>query len=217
MSEPNSTAKHGVNSICDGWGHEAFPFHAAGEHKTGQCNASDTDKDAGSGSGLVGQWITDLPQDLTSDDDFSTAIVRYRNVPNEMTRDAIIKTSMTCRVMCGLRKKMAAMAPHSQTLNCAKAASCICHIAKLKYSSKIQGANEISKCMFEILSERNCKPVNETMAWSSSHRCRLPWHLRTWVQRLHLTLYSTSHHQHPIRHLWVAELLRQAIHWTVGR
>jgi len=104
---------------------EAFPFHAAGEHKTGQCSAGNTDEDAGSGSRLVGQWITDLPQDPTADgdDDFSTAIVRNRNAPNEMTRDAVIKMSMTCSTMCGLRKKMTATAPHSQTLNCAKADS----------------------------------------------------------------------------------------------
>jgi len=118
---------------------EAFPFHAAGEHKTGQCSAGNTDEDAGSGSRLVGQWITDLPQDPTADgdDDFSTAIVRNRNAPNEMTRDAVIKMSMTCSTMCGLRKKMTATAPHSQTLNCAKADSCVFHVAKLKHSSKI--------------------------------------------------------------------------------
>jgi hypothetical protein len=81
-----------------------------------------------------GHQQTALPQGLTVVD-FSTTRVRNRNEPKEMKRDVVIKISMACSVMFGLRKKMTAMAPDCHTFSCAKAASCICDVAKIDYSS----------------------------------------------------------------------------------
>jgi hypothetical protein len=64
-------------------------------------------------------------------DGFSTQTrVSNRNEPKEMNRAVAIKISMACSVILGLKKKMTAMAPDCQTINCAKAASCICHFSR---------------------------------------------------------------------------------------
>jgi hypothetical protein len=52
-----------------------------------------------------------------------------------MERDVVIKLSMACSVMFGLRKKITAMAPDCHTFSCAKAASCICDVKKIDYLS----------------------------------------------------------------------------------
>lgn len=72
-----------------------------------------------------------LPQEDLTVDGFWMTIVRKRNAPHETKRVVIIRMSMACSVMLGLKKKTMATAAHSQTLNCAKAASCACHVAKL--------------------------------------------------------------------------------------
>ena len=54
------------------------------------------------------------------------------NGPKEMKRAVVIKISMACSVMFGLRKKMTALAPDCHTFICAKAASCICHVVKIE-------------------------------------------------------------------------------------
>jgi len=70
-----------------------------------------------------------------------------------MKRAVVIRISMACSMMFGLKKKMTATAAHSQTLNCAKAASCVCHIAKLKYLSKTP-VMKLQITMFQMLRER---------------------------------------------------------------
>jgi hypothetical protein len=52
-----------------------------------------------------------------------------------MERDVVIKLSMACSVMFGLKKKITAMAPDCHTFSCAKAASCICDVKKIDYLS----------------------------------------------------------------------------------
>jgi hypothetical protein len=60
-----------------------------------------------------------------------------------MERDVVIKLSMACSVMFGLKKKITAMAPDCHTFSCAKAASCICDVKKLI----------ICRCRQEIMQE----------------------------------------------------------------